>query len=58
MKFVNKRTGVILEPRNSMVEEQLRKSTEYAPYSEQKEQSDEPESKGQPKKINKVGDKK
>ena len=32
MKFINKRTGVILEPRSRMVEDQLRKSAEYAPY--------------------------
>ena len=36
MKFINKRTGVILEPRSRMVEDQLRKSTEYAPYEPQK----------------------
>ena len=36
MKFINKRTGVILEPRSRMVEDQLRKSAEYAPYEPQK----------------------
>lgn len=35
MKFINKRTGVILEPRSRMVEDQLRKSAEYAPYEPQ-----------------------
>lgn len=36
MKFINRRTGVILEPRSPMVEDQLRKSAEYAPYNDQK----------------------
>lgn len=36
MKFINKRTDVILEPRNQMVEDQLRKSADYAPYEPQK----------------------
>lgn len=36
MKFINKRTGVILEPRSRMVEDQLRKSAEYAPYEPRK----------------------
>lgn len=42
MKFINKRTGVILEPRSRMVEDQLRKSAEYAPY-EPKTAADEGE---------------
>ena len=36
MKFINRRTGVILEPRSRMVEDQLRKSAEYTPYDAQK----------------------
>lgn len=36
MKFINKRTDVILEPRSQMVEDQLRKSADYAPYEPQK----------------------
>ena len=32
MRFINKRNGVILEPRNRTVEEQLRKSVEYTLY--------------------------
>lgn len=32
MKFKNKQTGVILEPKNEMVQEQLRKSEDYTPY--------------------------
>ena len=36
MKFINKRTGVILEPRSRMVDDQLRKSAEYAPDEPQK----------------------
>ena len=36
MKFISKRTGVILEPRSEMVLEQLRKSPDYAPYDGQK----------------------
>ena len=36
MKFINKRTDVILEPRSHMVEDQLRKSADYAPYEPQK----------------------
>lgn len=36
MKFINKRTGVILEPKSRMVEDQLRKSAEYSPYEPQK----------------------
>lgn len=32
MKFINRRTGVILEPRSRLVEDQLRKSADYAPY--------------------------
>ena len=36
MKFINKRTGVILEPRSRMVEDQLLKSAEYAPDEPQK----------------------
>lgn len=32
MKFTNKQTGVILEPRSEMVLEQLRKSDDYVPY--------------------------
>jgi len=36
MKFINKRTGVILEPKSRMVEDQLRKSAEYGPYEPQK----------------------
>lgn len=32
MKFKNKRTGAILEPKNEMVLEQLRKSEDYTPY--------------------------
>lgn len=36
MKFINRSTGVILEPRSPVVEDQLRKSAEYAPYDDQK----------------------
>lgn len=36
MKFINRRTGVILEPGRPMVEDQLRKSADYAPYEPQK----------------------
>nr|DAJ16964.1 MAG TPA: recombination endonuclease VII [Siphoviridae sp. ct5YG1]DAU41850.1 MAG TPA: dimeris T4 recombination endonuclease VII [Bacteriophage sp.] len=36
MKFINRRTGVILEPGSPMVEDQLRKSADYAPYEPQK----------------------
>ena len=36
MKFINKRTDVILEPRSRMVEDQLRKSPDYTPYEPQK----------------------
>lgn len=36
MKFINKRTGVILEPRNETVLEQLQKGSEYDIYEEQK----------------------
>lgn len=32
MKFKNKQTGAILEPKNEMVLEQLRKSEDYTPY--------------------------
>lgn len=32
MKFKNKQTGAILEPKNDMVTEQLRKSEDYTPY--------------------------
>lgn len=32
MKFKNKQTGAILEPKNDMVLEQLRKSEDYTPY--------------------------
>lgn len=32
MKFRNKQTGVILEPRSDMVREQLAKSPDYDPY--------------------------
>ena len=36
MKFINIRTGVTLEPRSPMVEDQLRKSPDYTPYEPQK----------------------
>lgn len=36
MKFINRRTGVILEPRSPIVEDQLHKSAEYTPYDAQK----------------------
>lgn len=36
MKFINRRTGVILEPGSPMVEDQLRKSADYSPYEPQK----------------------
>ncbi len=36
MKFINRRTGVILEPRSPMVENQLRKSAEYTLCDSQK----------------------
>lgn len=32
MKFKNKQTGAILEPKNEMVLDQLRKSEDYTPY--------------------------
>ena len=32
MKFKNKQTGAILEPKNEMVLNQLRKSEDYTPY--------------------------
>ena len=32
MKFKNKQTGAILEPKNEMVLDQLRKSGDYTPY--------------------------
>lgn len=32
MKFKNKQTGAILEPKNEMVLDQLRKSKDYTPY--------------------------
>lgn len=35
MKFINRRTGVILEPGSPMVEDQLRKSADYTPYEPQ-----------------------
>lgn len=36
MKFINKRTGAILEPNSNFVAEQLMKSQDYAPYEPQK----------------------
>lgn len=36
MKFINRRTGVILEPRSPIVEDQFRKSPDYTPYEPQK----------------------
>ena len=35
MKFINKRTGAILEPNSNFVAEQLMKSQDYAPYEPQ-----------------------
>lgn len=35
MKFINKRTGAILEPNSNFVAEQLTKSQDYAPYEPQ-----------------------
>ena len=32
MKFKNKQTGVVLEPKTDMVAEQLQKSPDYVPY--------------------------
>lgn len=37
MKFINTRTGVILEPASDAVADQLRKSPEYKPYDGQKD---------------------
>lgn len=37
MKFINKRTGAILEPNSNFVAEQLMKSPDYAPYEPQKD---------------------
>ena len=37
MKFINTRTGVILEPASDTVADQLRKSPEYKPYDGQKD---------------------
>lgn len=36
MRFINRRTGAILEPRSPMVEDQLRKSAEYTICDSQK----------------------
>ncbi len=36
MKFINIRTGVILEPASDAVADQLRKSPDYKPYDGQK----------------------
>lgn len=41
MKFKNKQTGVILEPRSEMVLEQLRKSDDFAPYGQEAAQGGE-----------------
>lgn len=35
MKFINRRNGVILEPKSRLVEDQLRKSADYTPYDPQ-----------------------
>lgn len=37
MKFLNRRTGAILEPNSAFVAEQLMKSPDYAPYDAQKD---------------------
>lgn len=38
MKFKNKHTGVILEPKSDMVVEQLQKSPDFEPYDEKADQ--------------------
>lgn len=40
MKFINRRTGVILEPRSNMVAEQLHRSAEYMVFNDQKSDKD------------------
>ena len=42
MKFKNKQTGAILEPKNEMVLNQLRKSEDYTPYDGQDAAQDGP----------------
>ena len=58
MKFINVRTGVLLEPKNAMVAEQLEKSLDYRrlekpaenegkePEGEQKNEGKEPPKRG------------
>lgn len=41
MKFKNKHTGVILEPKSDMVTEQLQKSEDYEPYDDNAGQGSE-----------------
>lgn len=57
MKFINLKTGVILEPHNDMVIEQMKKSADYKVYEEAKEkkveETKEETKEGTPKKKKK-----